>query len=385
MPLLLHDGDVLLSSGWQAATDLRLDGGVIDRVGVDLPAGGASVFDARGLLVAPGFVDIHVHGAAGGMCEDADAAALERISVALARCGVTSFLATLATLPAERLRAAVEAVAAFAGGEPGACVAGIHLEGPYLNPLRAGAQAAQWMRPPSIEEFDALQARAGGRIRLVTIAPEIEGALPFIAAVRERGVTVAVGHSNATAAEMRLGIQAGASHVTHLFNAMRELHHREPGAIGAALTEDAVSVDLICDGHHVAPEVIDLVWRCKPRGKLVLVSDAVAALGMPDGDCELFGVACTKHDGAVRRRDSDRLAGSCVSLDRAVRNLRQWLPQRTLGDILAAASSAPAGVIGESQTGVIAAGRVADLVVLDRNLEVVATICGGRAVWQRSY
>jgi N-acetylglucosamine-6-phosphate deacetylase len=266
MPLLLRNADALLPSGRQPATDIRVDGGVIDRIGHDLPGSGAALFDATGTLVAPGFVDVHVHGAGGGMCEDADVAALERISATLVRCGVTSFLATIATLPTARLCAAVETIASFVGSEPGARIAGIHLEGPYLNPERAGAQAAQWMRRPSIDEFDALQTLAGDRIRLVTVAPELDGALPFIAAVRERGVTVAIGHSNATAAETRLGIEAGATHVTHLFNAMRELHHREPGLIGPALTEDAVSVELICDGHHVAPEVIDMAWRCKPRG-----------------------------------------------------------------------------------------------------------------------
>jgi N-acetylglucosamine-6-phosphate deacetylase len=384
MALLLRHGNVLLPSGIRTDIDVRVDGAVVDRIGADLPSGGAACVDASGLLVAPGFIDLHIHGAGGGMCEDGDAAALARISATLARGGVTGFLATLAALPAERLRAAVDAVVTFAGSEPGARIAGIHLEGPYLNPQRAGAQAAHWIRPPSIEEFDALQALANGGIRLVTVAPEVDGALAFIAAVRARGVTVAIGHSDATAAETELGIEAGASHVTHLFNAMRAPHHREPGMIGPALTVDTVSVELICDGHHVAPAMIDLVWRCKPRGKLVVVSDAVAPLGMPDGDYELFGVACTKHGGAIRRRDGDGLAGSCVGMDRAVRNLRRWLPRLALEDILAAASSAPASVVGEAHAGFIEEGRAADLVLLDRDLAVVATICKGAVAWRRS-
>jgi len=382
MAVLLRRGDVLLPSGARVVADVRLDGTLIDRIGHDLPSAGAVCFDATGMLVAPGFIDLHVHGAGGGMCEDADPAALERISTTLARGGVTRFLATIAALPVEQLRAAVAAVAAYAGREPGARIAGIHLEGPYLNPQRAGAQTAAWMRAPSIDEFDALQALARGRIRLITVAPEIEGALPFIAALRERGVTVAIGHSDATATEAGRGVGAGARHVTHLCNAMRPLHHREPGVVGAALTEDALSVELICDGHHVAPAVIDLVWRCKPPGKVVLVSDGVAPLGMPDGDYALFGVACRKRAGAVRLGNGDRLAGSCLSLDQAVRNLRQWLPRRPVEEILASAASAPAAVIGESSAGVIAAGHAADVVVLDADLQVVATICGGQIVWQ---
>lgn len=381
-PLLLRNGKVLLPSGWQA-TDLRVEEGTIDRIGHGLPSGGAEVFDAGGMLVAPGFIDLHIHGAAGAMCEEADAEGIQRISATLARFGVTGFLATLAALPAERLRAAVAAIATVAGSESGARILGMHLEGPYLSPLRAGAQVVPWMRAPSIEEFDALQDLSGGRIRLVTVAPELPGAVPFIAAVRERGAQVAIGHSNATAEEMLLGIEAGATHATHLFNAMRELHHREPGVIGVALTEDSVSVELICDGHHLAPRVTDLALRCKPRGKAVLVSDAVGALGMPDGDYEMFGIACKIAGGAVRLRDGGNLAGSCLSLDRAVRNLHRWLPRLPLEDVLRAASSAPAAVIGETQTGAIVEGRSADLVVLDSNLEVVATICRGSTVWKR--
>ncbi len=380
---LLRNATVLLPTGPQDGMDVRIDGGVIDRTGSDLPSGGAAVQDATGLIVAPGFIDVHVHGAAGAMCEHAEPAALQRISATLARFGVTGFLATVATLPRETLHAAVGAIDAAVGSEPGARILGIHLEGPYLSPWRAGAQVGRWMRTPSIEEFDSLLDAAGGRIRLVTVAPELEGALPFVAAVRDRDVTVALGHTNATQEEMMLGIEAGATHVTHLFNAMRELHHREPGGVGVALTTDTLSVELICDGQHLAPRTVDLVWRCKPADKVVLVSDAVGALGMPDGDYEMFGVRCTIADGTVRVQDNGRLAGSCLSLDRAVRNLHRWLPDVPLARILRAASSAAAAVIGETDAGEIADGRNADLVVLDSELNVVETIVRGATVWKR--
>jgi len=380
---LLKNCNALLPDGLQAATDIRIDADVIERIGQNLPAAGADLLDATGLIVAPGFIDLHVHGASGAMCEQAETAGIERISATLARFGVTGFLATVATLPRERLHAAVEAIAAVSGGEPGARILGIHLEGPYLSPWRAGAQVGRWMRAPSIEEFDALQEVCGERIRLVTVAPELDGALPFIAAVRERGVTVALGHSNATDEEMLLGIEAGATHVTHLFNAMGVLHHREPGAVGIALTEDAVSVELICDGHHVAPRVVDLALRCKPPGKVVLVSDAVGALGLPEGDYEMFGVSCTIADGTVRLKQGGTFAGSCLSLDQAIRNVRSWLPRMERADVLRAASSDPAAVIGEASTGQITEGCGADLVVLDLDLEVVETICRGTTVWKR--
>jgi hypothetical protein len=225
--LLLRGGDVLTPNGFRPGVDVRIDDGVITHVDPDLSTSGAEVLDARNLIVAPGFIDVHVHGAGGAMCEQGDAGGIDTISTTLARYGTTGFLATIATLPPDALREAVRAVAGAAGHEPGARILGIHLEGPYLNPRRAGAQAIASMRAPSIEEFDALQDLSGGLIRLVTIAPELDGAIPFIRAVRERDVVVAAGHSNATEAEMKLAVQAGVTHVTHLFNAMRELHHRE--------------------------------------------------------------------------------------------------------------------------------------------------------------
>lgn len=375
--LLLRNGGVLLPTGLQAATDILVEEGVIARVGRAIEAAGAQVVDAGGKLVAPGFIDVHIHGAAGAMCESGDAEQVRKISAALAGFGVTGFLATLATMPAAALRDAVAAVARAIGTEPGARILGIHLEGPYLSPLRAGAQAVPFMRPPSLEEIDALQEIAGGRIRLVTIAPETEGALEVIGALRSRGITASIGHSNASTDQMLAGVRAGATHVTHLFNAMRELHHREPGPIGVGLTEDALSVELICDGHHLHPRIVDVVFRCKPDGKVVMVSDAVAALGLPDGPCEMFGVACVISGGAVRLRDGGNLAGSCSSLDRAVRNVRGWLPHLPLERILRAASTAPAAAIGEAGAGEIAEGKAADLVVLDNQLEVAAAVVRG--------
>lgn len=377
MALLLKNATALLPAGLSANTDLLVEAGVIARIGSDLTAAGADVYDANGAIVAPGFIDVHVHGAAGAMCESGDPEQVRTISATLAQFGVTGFLATLATLPEEPLRAAVAAIAQVIGSEPGARILGIHLEGPYLSPLRAGAQAAPYMRPPSIAEVDALQDLCGGRIRLVTLAPETEGAVDFIAALRTRGIAASIGHSNATTDEMLAGVRAGATHVTHLFNAMRELHHREPGPIGVGLTEDGVSVELICDGHHLHPRIVDIAFRAKPDGKVVLVSDAVAALGLPDGPCEMFGIGCVVSGGAVRLRNGGNLAGSCLSLDRAVRNILGWLPDLPLERVLRSASTAAAGVIGEQSTGELVVGKDADLVVLDDNLEVVACLTRG--------
>jgi N-acetylglucosamine-6-phosphate deacetylase len=381
--LWIHGGRVLTPEGWLDEADVLIEAGVISAVGAGLRAPSARRFDAKGLMVAPGFIDVHVHGAAGAMCEEGTPEALRRISATLARFGVTGFLATIATLPAEAMRKAVSAVAEVADDVPGARILGIHLEGPCLSPLRAGAQAVPFMRAMSPAELDDLQRASGGRVRLVTLAPEVDGAMALLEHAVAAGIRVAVGHSNATETEMLAALAAGATHVTHLFNAMRELHHREPGPIGVGLTEDAVSVELICDGHHLAPRIVDLAFRCKPRGKAVLVSDAVAALGLPEGDCELFGVACRIEGGAVRLRQGGQLAGSCLRLDAAVRNLRAWLPGIALDEALTAATAAPAAVAGASACGRVSPGCIADLVVLDPGLEVVATICRGCPIWER--
>jgi N-acetylglucosamine-6-phosphate deacetylase len=380
MGLLIRGATALLPGGLEPATDLRIAGDRIDCVGKGLAAGRDEVIDARGLTVAPGFVDLHIHGAAGAMCEDGDTASVVRISTELARFGVTGFLATVATLPTDELRACVRAIAATAGREPGARILGIHLEGPYLSPHRAGAQAVEHMRPPSVQEIDELQEIAAGSIRMITVAPEIPEALPFIAAMRQRGIKVSLGHADATLEETLRGVEAGATHVTHLFNAMRPLHHREPGLIGAALTDERLSVELICDGHHVSPSVVDLTLRCKPAGAVVLVSDAVAALGQTEGRCHILGTDCVIDGGAVRRRDGT-LAGSCLSLDQSVRNVHAWLPTLPRDRLLAAASSDPAAVIGESHA--LLAGESADLVALDDNLHVQFTICRSRVVFRR--
>jgi N-acetylglucosamine-6-phosphate deacetylase len=380
--VLFRGGDVITPEGVRAGVDVFVEDGSITRVGPKLSAPRARIIDARGLLLAPGFIDIHIHGAAGAMCEQGDPDQIETISRTLARFGTTGFLATIATLPPDRLRTAVHAVASVAGNEPGARILGIHLEGPYLNPERAGAQAVPWMRDPSIEELDSLQDLSGGLIKLITVAPEIADAIPFIREARARDVVVAAGHSNATEAEMELAVQAGVTHVTHLFNGMRPLHHREPGIAGVALTDDALSIEIICDGHHLSEHAVDLALRCKPPWKTVMVSDAVGALGLADGEYEMFGVRCVVAHGAVRLQTTGQLAGSCLTLDRAIRNVRRWRPAMPLANVVHAASLAPAHVVGIEQVrGAIATGKDADLVLLDGDLEVVRTLRGGRQIW----
>jgi N-acetylglucosamine-6-phosphate deacetylase len=368
----------LTASGARVGVDVLIEDGVIRAVGAVGELAGASNLRANGCLVVPGFIDVHVHGAGGDVFEQGGVEGNARISAVLGRYGTVGCVATLATLPPDRLRAAVTAIAAVRGREPGTRILGIHLEGPFLNPRRCGAQNPAWMRPPAIEEVDALQEQCEGGIRMVTVAPELDGALDFIRALRHRGIAVAIGHSEATMEQVEAAIAVGVTHVTHLFNAMSPLHHRAPGIAGVALTDDALTVEVICDGHHLHPRAVDLIFRCKPPHRIAMVTDAVAA-GMPEGTHDVFGVRCEVRGGTVRTA-TGQLAGSCLTMDAAVRNVRAWQPGRTLGQILACASAVPARVIAANPVS-LSIGADADLVLLSDDMRVAATFVKGRCVW----
>ena len=376
---VIRDARRLTACGERVGGDLLIDDGVIRSVGrLDVPEG-AAVLQANGCLAVPGFVDVHVHGAGGDLFEQGSVEGNARISALLARYGTVGMVATLATLPADRLRAAVAALAAAHDRAPGAQILGIHLEGPFLNPHRCGAQNPAWTRPPDIEEVDALQRTSGGLIRMVTIAPELDGALDLIHELSRRGIRAAVGHTEATTEQMEAAVAAGVTHVTHLFNAMVGLHHREPGPAGVALTDEALTVEIIGDGLHLHSRTVDLIFRSKGASRIALVSDAVAA-GMADGAYDFLGARCMVRGGSVRT-EAGQLAGSCLTLDAAVRNLHAWQPGRALHEILACASTVPARIAG-IEMGTVAAGAAADLILLSDDMRVAAAIVKGRCVWR---
>ncbi|MGI6567813.1 MAG: N-acetylglucosamine-6-phosphate deacetylase [Limnochordia bacterium] len=363
-----------------------VENGIITYVGsgADVPSAEGPVLDAEGAYVTPGLIDIHVHGGGGGDVMDGTGKALEVMGQAFSRYGTTGFVpATVTASHRETLRA-VEAVKAAAGkGTGGAQVLGIHLEGPYIDMGKRGAHHPDHVRPPSLPELEEIWELAGPLLRLVTLAPELEGAEAAIRRLRSWDVTVAIGHSNATYEEAMAAHLWGASHICHMFNGMRGLHHREPGVAGAALTCDGFSVELICDGVHVHPAAMDLVMRAKGPDKVVLITDTLRAMGLPQGRYQLGGLEVEVTKEAARLLTGE-LAGSTLSMARAVKNAVDLLGV-SLAEAVRMASCNPARAIGiSSRKGSLTVGKDGDIAVFDAELNPLATIVGGQVVYQRT-
>jgi N-acetylglucosamine-6-phosphate deacetylase len=355
---------------------------------IKVPAS-AAVIDNRDRLVVPGFIDIHIHGAAGRDLMEGTPDAVSAVAHYLARHGTTAFLATTVTASLERTLHAAKGLGEIINAShsshgasdstAGAQPVGIHIEGPFINVKKRGAHPASQIQKPSVETMARVLDSAGGAAKVVTLAPELTGALAVLEYVRSRGIRVGIGHSNATYEEAERAIAAGATHAVHFYNAMRPFAHRDAGIIGAVLTDDRVSAELICDGVHVEPTAIRLLVKSKGFQRVILVSDSLSGAGMPDGNYRL-GNFTVHVAGGVCRTVEGNLAGSTITLDAAVRNLasftgadyRTCLPCATLN---------PARLLGmEKQKGVIAPGADADLAVLDKNYYVTQTYVRGRPV-----
>lgn len=368
---LIQDGHVVVEAG------------NITHVGSGAPSSAGRVLDYGDCLVAPGFIDLHVHGGGGHDVMGASTEGLNGLSRFLAAGGVTALLATAYSASQGDLLAAAKTVAkAVKEGSEGSRILGLHLEGPYVNPKMAGAQSVAHVRPPSVDELEEIHRAAGGALGIVTLAPEMEGAIEAVAWLRSKGVVPAAGHTDATHAEMMAAVEAGLSHAAHLFNRMRPLHHREPGVVGAALSDDRVSVELIADGVHIHPSTLRLAARAKGPGKTALVSDAISAAGLPDGEYRL-GAEKIRVEGGRSLLESGALAGSTIRLCDAVRYAVETavLP---VTEAIEMASSTPARIIGvDERKGRLAPGMDADLTVLGRDYEILLTMVGGGVVYER--
>ncbi|MCC3376046.1 N-acetylglucosamine-6-phosphate deacetylase [Cohnella sp. REN36] len=343
---------------------------------------GVAVVDAGGARVVPGFVDVHVHGGGGFDFMTGRDGSLDDICLYHAAHGTTSLLATTVTAEHEPIAKAIRLIVrAMKRGGRGAQVAGIHLEGPFLNPLRCGAQNPAHIRTADPDELRALWELAEGRIRLVTLAPEREGGMEALRFFRERGVTVSIGHSDASLEETRAAVRAGASHVTHLFNGMRPFHHREPGLTGGALLFGELTVEMIGDGIHIHTEAVRYVWETKPRDRIVLITDCMGPAGLPDGTFPFEGMTAKMKDGILRLVEPDgtegSLAGSTLTMDRALANLMRWTGA-SLEEALPLLTLQPARQAGlERRKGSLEAGKDADFVRLNDDGTVEGTWIGG--------
>lgn len=341
------------------------------------------LLDCTGSYVVPGFVDIHVHGGMGHDSMDRDPESLQRISKFLAGKGVTSFLPTTHSTPQETLIAAAETLGrGIKGGVDGAVPLGIHMEGPFISPQMCGAQNNAHVRHPDKEEIQSINEASGGRLQIVTLAPEVPGAIETIQWLKAEGIVAAAGHTNATHDEMTAAVEAGLSHASHLFNGMRPFHHREPGAAGTALADSRVTVELIADGVHVHEAALRMAAKLKGPGMTALVSDSIAAAGLPDGEYEFGGQKVYVREGRSAL-ESGRLAGSTIGICDAVRNMMR-LACFTVPEAVEMASATPSRIIGASdRKGSLAPGMDADIAILDRDLYVLVTLVGGEIAYRR--
>jgi N-acetylglucosamine-6-phosphate deacetylase len=335
--------------------------------------------DVRARWVAPGFIDTHVHGGGGAQCNTSDPDEILAVARFHAGYGTTGLLATTVAAPIAELESVLAAItdAATVTASGGAAVLGAHLEGPFLSRSFPGAMDPGHFLPPTRDVWERLLGVTPGVLAMMTIAPELPGALELTSALATAGAVVSLGHTDASYDQALAAARAGATSVTHLFNAMRPMHHRDPGVVGAALDLPDVSCELICDGLHVAGPALRLAERAKGPGGVRLVTDAIEATGMPDGDYRLGGATVTARDGRAVVPGTDRLAGSTLTMQDAVRNAVLMLGV-TVEAAVALASANPARLLGiADRKGALAPGYDADLVVLGDDLDVERTMVAG--------
>ncbi len=333
----------------------------------------------------PGFIDVHIHGVNGADVMDATEKSLDTMTETLPSEGTTSFLATTMTQSRSEIEKALSNVSHYIGKrqEVGrAEIIGIHLEGPFVNPKKAGAQPREHIVQPNLDLFKKWQSLAKNHIKLVTLAPEQTGGLELVRFLKETGVVASIGHSDAVYEEVVDAIKAGANHVTHLYNQMRGLHHREPGVVGAAFVHHELKAEIIVDGVHVRPEMVKLAYKQKGSHGLILITDSMRAKCLKNGHYDLGGQDVTVQEGKAVLGDGT-LAGSMLKLGTAVKNILNYTGC-SLEDVMEMASANPAKQLNLfDRKGSLAKGKDADLVILDENLDVILTFCRGTVAYKR--
>ena len=384
--LLLHAGRALTPTSEIADAGILIRDGVIEEIGLRSEMrvpDGAKEISAKDQTAAPGFVDVHIHGAGGHDVMEGNADALAGVTRTVARHGTTSIVATTVTASTDDTVRGVSGIARYISeqhqtDEARAEVLGIHFEGPFISPARRGVHPPEWLQLPSAEMLEKLLHAAAGHAQILTLAPELLGAMPCIDAARNAGLVVAFGHTDATYEQTRAAIAHGARHAVHVYNAMRPFSHRDSGVIGAVLTSSEVTAELIADGVHVEETAMKVLLHAKGPERMILISDGISATGMPDGKYMLgkFEVTVT---GGICRNAEGKLAGSTLTLDRALRNI-VGLGVR-LADAVRMLTLNPATLLGiEFKKGALRTGADADIVLLDEGLRLTNVWTRGVAV-----
>jgi N-acetylglucosamine-6-phosphate deacetylase len=383
---LLHVGRAFTPTNELLDSGILIRDGVIESVGprsgVSLPAGAQEII-APDKIAAPGFIDVHIHGAGGHDVMEGKEEALNAISSLIGAHGTTSFVATTVTADPNAICKSSEEIAHYIAQQhgrtrAGAEVLGIHFEGPFISTVRRGVHPPEWIRLPSAELLEKFVTAAQGNALILTIAPELLGAIPCIDAARKAGMVVGVGHTDATYEQTRAALARGAHHAIHTYNAMRPFSHRDAGVIGAVLTSPEMSAELIADGVHVDETAMRLLLQAKGAGGVILISDGISATGMPDGKYILGGFEVTVS-GGVCRNSEGKLAGSTLTLDRALRNIVRL--GASLGDALQMLTINPAKLLGiEHKKGTLRANADADVVLLNEGLEITQVYTRGLPV-----
>ena len=381
--------ELITPTGKLGKSYLRVVDGVIKEVSLGRPKPPtSSILNYSDFIGVPGFVDTHIHGIGGADVNSGKVGDLIRMSKELIRYGVTSFLPTTVTAPHEDTlrvcKAVYEVITEWGeclrlGDVLGARVLGLHLEGPYINPEKRGAQNPEYIREPSINEFLEYLRACRGYLKVITLAPEVRGCLELIEVATKHDVVVSLGHSNADYEVTKEAIKRGLRRATHLFNAMRRVHHRDPGAVIALLEDPRVFIELIPDFIHLHPAIVKFVINYVGTWRAVVITDAISATALPDGTYSLGGLEVIVKDGVARLRNG-ALAGSTLTLDRALKNLLSL--KYDLIDVTRLLSYNPAVSIGEYLIGDLSPGKYADLTILDDEFNVVATVIAGHEVFR---